>query len=205
MLISLSCFILFKVDINNCIVNSVQYFCSSVFPRDKLLALINLSQLDHLNEEVNEVTKNATYSSLGDVIYGLLSEIVVSIGEASHFDQAKGLMFIKYFLNTLLQNPAVKKIVRNREELLAFTNHMLHTANNYWDLIQWIQNLSSNLPFMKQLSVETENFMSFPAQSSLSPKFKEIIPELLTSVVSAFLLKHTNIIVGMQRLLHILF
>ncbi|XP_066485290.1 ATP-binding cassette sub-family A member 13 [Tiliqua scincoides] len=166
--------------------------------------IAEMSQLDHLNEEGNDVAQNAIYLSLGDVIYSLLSETVMSAGEAFHFDQAKGLMFAKYFLNILLENSAVKKIIRNHEEVLAFTNHMLRSANNSWDFIRLIRNLSATPQFMKQLSAEIKNFMSIPAQNNFSPKFKEIIQELLTSVNSASLLKHSDIIVGAQRLLYIL-
>ncbi|XP_053122131.1 ATP-binding cassette sub-family A member 13 [Hemicordylus capensis] len=63
----------------------------SVFPRDKILALLNLSQLDNLNEEVDEVIQNKSYSRIGDYIHDLLNEAVMSTDGAFQFDQAKGL------------------------------------------------------------------------------------------------------------------
>ncbi|XP_062980238.1 ATP-binding cassette sub-family A member 13 [Elgaria multicarinata webbii] len=177
----------------------------SVFPRDKILAFLNLSQLDNLSEDVEEVTQNITYSSLGDYIYGLLNEVAVPAGGIFHFDRAKGLNLAREFLNILFRNSAVKEVTRNHEELLAFMNYMLLSANNSWDLIQWPQNRSTTHQFMKQI----ENFLGILAQNNFPPRLKEIafanLTELFTSVNTAFLLTNKNNMVAIQKLLQILF
>lgn len=163
--------------------------------------------MDNLNEETNKTTQNITNSNLGDYIYAFLKEAVLSMDGMNHFDRSKGLLFARDFLKMLLRNSAVNAIARRHENLLALANHILHSANNSWDSIPWTENLTSTLRFMKQISAEIEKFMGILAKNSFPPRGSDLtnLTEFLNSINNAFQLKNGNILVTVQRLLHVLF
>lgn len=164
------------------------------------MALLKLDHLDNLNKEIDEVSQNITYSSLGDYINGLLNEAaVMSTSEEFLLDGTKGLKFARNVFSSLLRNPAIKSITRSHEELLHFVNNLLDSVNNSQEHMQRIQDLSRSLPLMKTISTETGNLLRTLAHNSFAS-----LPELL-NFNDSFLLKNSTIMSVMQRLLHIFF
>ncbi|XP_060103717.1 ATP-binding cassette sub-family A member 13 [Heteronotia binoei] len=173
----------------------------SVFPRDKILALLKLDHLDNLDKEVDEVSQNVTYSRLRDYINGLLNEAaLMATSKEFPFDGAKGLMFIRSIFNFLLRNPAVNNITRSHEELLGFVNDLLYSANNSQNLIRRIQDLSGTLPFVQRDPTEIGNLVRILTQNS----FADIL-ERSDFNNSIFHLRNSTVTSVMQRLFRIFF
>uniref|UniRef100_A0A7M4FCZ6 ATP binding cassette subfamily A member 13 n=1 Tax=Crocodylus porosus TaxID=8502 RepID=A0A7M4FCZ6_CROPO len=118
----------------------------SIFPRDKILTLLNLDWLIKLQEEVDGLKENIIYSSFKEHLYDPLKAI--SEDKTLHFDSAKGLKFVKDLFNVLFGESAEKNGTQDNYELFHFMNNF--NADNSWKLVQMTRELSTSLRIMRQ-------------------------------------------------------
>ncbi|XP_019373948.1 PREDICTED: ATP-binding cassette sub-family A member 13 [Gavialis gangeticus] len=182
----------------------------SIFPRDKILTLLNLDWLIKLQEEVDGLKENIIYSSFKEHLYDPLKAI--SEDETLHFDSAKGLKFVKDLFNVLFGESAEKNGTQDNYELFDFMNNF--NANNSWKLVQMTRDLSTSLRIMRQTFAEmgkiVDIFMSnhskdFP--DFYSP-FWEMdfvsLAELLISLDKVFPLKNKEVVEATKILLYLI-
>ncbi|XP_026509884.1 ATP-binding cassette sub-family A member 13-like [Terrapene carolina triunguis] len=175
-----------------------------IFTKDDIGTLLNLDQSVNLKEEVDGLKEN---------MYDLIKDAAISENGTLHFDNVKGLKFMRDLFNVLFKDFSVKNGSRSNYETFTFVNHVLFNTSNSGDLAQLIRDLSRTLQFMRQTSAEVGNLMNFFNNHFKDflvsyPTFREMVlanlTELLASVDRVFPLKNRQIIETTETLLDLL-
>ncbi|KAH1177253.1 hypothetical protein KIL84_010955, partial [Mauremys mutica] len=176
----------------------------SIFAKDDIGILLNLDQSVNLKEEADGLKEN---------MYDLIKDAAISENGTLHFDNAKGLKFLKDLFNVLFKDFSVKNGSRSNYELFTFVNHVLFNTSNSGDLAQLIRDLSRTLELMRKTSAEMGYLMNFFNNHFKDflvsyPTFREMLPanltELLASVDKVFPLKNRQIIETTETLLDLI-
>ncbi|KAM9165595.1 ATP-binding cassette sub-family A member 13 [Pangshura tecta] len=176
----------------------------SIFAKDDIGILLNLDQSVNLKEEADGLKEN---------MYDLIKDAAISENGTLHFDNAKGLKFLRDLFNVLFKDFSVKNGSRSNYELFTFVNHVLFNTSNSGDLAQLIRDLSRTLQLMRKTSAEMRYLMNFFNNHfkdflASYPTFREMLPanltELLASVDKVFPLKNRQIIETAETLLDLI-
>ncbi|TFK08948.1 stanniocalcin-1 [Platysternon megacephalum] len=175
-----------------------------IFTKDYIGTLLNLDQSVNLKEEVDGLKEN---------MYDLIKDAAISENGTLHFDNAKGLKFMRDLFNVLFKDFSVKNGSTSNYELFTFVNHVLFNTSNSGDLAQLIRDLSRTLQLMRQTSAEMGNLMNFFNNHFKDflvsyPTFREMVlanlTELLASVDKVFPWKNRQIIETTETLLDLI-
>uniref|UniRef100_A0A8C4WKG0 ATP binding cassette subfamily A member 13 n=1 Tax=Gopherus evgoodei TaxID=1825980 RepID=A0A8C4WKG0_9SAUR len=169
----------------------------SIFTKDDIGILLNLDQSVNLKEEADGLKEN---------MYYLIKDAPISENGTLHFDNAKGLKFLKDLFNVLFKDFSVKNGSRSNYELFTFMNHVLFNTSNSGDLAQLIRDLSRTLQLMRKTSAEIGYLMYFFNNHFKDflvsyPTFREMLPAYLDKV---FPLKNRQIIETTETLLDLI-
>ncbi|XP_050793593.1 ATP-binding cassette sub-family A member 13 [Gopherus flavomarginatus] len=169
----------------------------SIFTKDDVGILLNLDQSVNLKEEADGLKEN---------MYDLIKDAAISENGTLHFDNAKGLKFLKDLFNVLFKDFSVKNGSRSNYELFTFMNHVLFNTSNSGDLAQLIRDLSRTLQLMRKTSAEIGYLMYFFNNHFKDflgsyPTFREMLPAYLDKV---FPLKNRQIIETTETLLDLI-